>query len=172
MISIVTAARAGEKDHLCSVNKYNGKYVFWLNEPVENYQEVFSFKSIISICNIQSAQSEEVVKEAIVQSSMSDIDFDAVIVGTTEHDIAIRFKDYQNDNSIAMVKEYNGVPVFIDCNPLSEYSQEKRVKFFRRRVSKCYSSHNVAENLTKRGRKNDALIVGNDNIHWWIDFIN
>ena len=154
----------------CKVNKYSGKYIFWMSEPLAEYEEVFSVKTIANPCQLQSWQSEAVVKEAIVQSSLSKIEFDAVIVGSTERDIAIKFKETTSDKSLGRVKRINGIPVFIDCTPVKNYAQIKRVKRFRRYGDVCFTSVKTAEFITRRKAQSDALIIGDDFYHWWIKF--
>ncbi len=158
-----------DKD-LCKVSKYNGKYIFWQCVPVSDYEEVFTVKLFLENCLRQTSQSEEMIKEAIVQASMSKIEFDAVVVGSTERDVAIRFLNPADDKSIGRVKRFNNIPVFIDCLPISNYSQIKRVKKFRKVDNKCFNSTRIAEILTKKKVKNDALIIGDDQFHWWIKF--
>ena len=158
-----------EDKDLCKVNKYNGKYVFWMSEPIAEYEEVFTVKATFSGCSRQTSQCEEIAKEAIVQSSLSKIEFDAVIVGATERDVAIKFKNPMDDKSIGKVKRVNGVPVFIDCVPVNNFVQEKRLKKFRIVGNKCFSSLKISELITKKGAKNDALLIGDDHYHWWIN---
>jgi uncharacterized protein (DUF608 family) len=170
-IALFSFTNTNEDKDLCKVNKYSGKYVFWMCEPVAEYEEVFTVKATVSACSKQTSQSESVVKEAIVQSSLSKIEFDAVIVGTTERDVAIKFKNTTGDKSIGKVKKINGVHVFIDCIPVNKYNQEKRVKKFRKVVgNRCLMSVKLSERITKTGAKSDALLIGNDQFHWWIKF--
>ena len=171
IISIVLLSFSTNEDNdLCTANKYNGKYIFWMCDPIAPYDEVFSVKTIINTCTKQTAQSESISKEAIVQASISKIDFDAVIVGTTEWDVAIKFKDSSLDKSLAKVRRINGVPVFIDCNPKNKYIQKKRALKYRKNGQTCFTSVKLAETLTKRGSKGDALFIGDDQIHWWVEF--
>lgn len=173
-ITLLSHTSYNDDKDLCKVNKYSGKYVFWMCEPIVEYEEVFSVNASVSACETQTSQSENVVKEAIVQSSLSKIEFDAVIVGNTERDVAIKFKESTEDKSIGKIKRINGVSVFIDCTPHSKYTREKRVKKFRAVSTMtgnvCSMSYKVAEKITKKGAKADALLIGNDQFHWWIDF--
>ena len=173
-ITLLSHTSYNDDKDLCKVNKYSGKYLFWMCEPVAEYEEVFSVNASVSACETQTSQSEDVVNEAIVQSSLNKIEFDAVIVGNTKRDVAIKFIESTEDKSIGKSKRINGVSVFIDCTPLNNYSQEKRVKKFRNvgtpYLPSCLMSYKLAEKITKKGAKADALLIGNDQFHWWIDF--
>jgi hypothetical protein len=168
--ALLSFSKVKDDSDLCTVNKYNGKYIFWMCDPVSSYDEVFSIKTTLNTCTRQTAQSDAMSKEAIVQSSINKIDFDAVIVGTSEWDVAIKFKDSSADKSLGKVRRINGVPVFFDCVPKSKYIQNKRALKYRTNGKSCFSSNSLAESLTKRGSKADALLIGDDHIHWWVDF--
>lgn len=155
---------------LCKVKKYNSVYVFFHSEPIAEYKEVFSFTTSVSSCIRQSSQCDALSKSAIIQAYVSKVDFDAIIIGNTKSDIAIKFTGNEEDKSLGKVSKVNGALVFIGCSPENDHVQIKRVKRFRKKNNKCYISYELAEQITKRGAKHEGLIIGEDNYHWWIDF--
>lgn len=105
-----------DDNDLCVVNKRNGKLVFWNFDPTQEYDVVFTFKGGSANHLLQAEQSANMVKEAIVQASIDKTEFDAIIVGNTERDEAIKFKQSSNSNKNSLnngrVRRINGVPVF------------------------------------------------------------
>lgn len=81
-----------EKDFsLARVSKVSGKWVFMRCEPIQDYDVVFdvapwgSGKTPEDIANL-------IVTDAIKVGKKKKIEFDAVVIGSTKRDIAIKFK--------------------------------------------------------------------------------
>jgi len=167
-----------DDNDLCLVNNRNGKLVFWNCDPLEEYDVVFSFKGTANNVT-QAQQSANMVKEAIVQAHTDQKEFDAIIVGNTERDEAIKFKQTSTKSKKSLntgrARRINGIPVFIDCTPVEKYEHIKKIKKYRGRNQwngglVYFSSIKLATIITEKGSKGDALIIGDDQFHHWIKF--
>lgn len=108
---------------LARVNKTNNKLAFFWNEPVNEYEDSFTFKNTIENINCISPQQllDATVKNANIEAANQGRIYDAVIVGTSDRDMAITWKDKSKDNAIARVKKNEGKLVFIECEPVVNY---------------------------------------------------
>ncbi|MFL5765762.1 MAG: hypothetical protein ACJ77K_17580 [Bacteroidia bacterium] len=76
---------------LARVSKVSGKWVFMRCEPIQDYDVVFdvapwgSGKTPEDIANL-------IVTDALKVGKKKKLDFDAVVIGSTKRDIAIKFK--------------------------------------------------------------------------------
>lgn len=76
---------------LARVTKVSGKYVFMRCEPLVDYEVVFdvapwgSGKTPEDIANL-------IVTDALKVGKKKKLEFDAVVIGSTKRDIAIKFK--------------------------------------------------------------------------------
>jgi hypothetical protein len=156
------------------VNKLQGKYVFYFNEPAREYDVVFSFKSDpISTCPTLDGLIEISMKSAMLEAGAQGRQFDAIIIGTAERDMAIKFKDPALDNSVATVKRNNGKYYYIFCEPSGEYSVVEKIKAFRANqiTGQCLSTTQLVEKVMKDALKSEkknpfnGIIIGNDQLH-------
>jgi hypothetical protein len=108
---------------LARVNKTNNKLIFYMNEPLMDYEVAFTFKNVIEDINCKSPQMiiDETIKNANIEAAAQGKIYDAIIIGTSDRDIAITWKDKSKDNSIARVKKMEGKLYFVECEPISNY---------------------------------------------------
>lgn len=105
------------------VNKTNNKLVFFWNEPVNEYEVAFTFKNAIENFNCKSPQQviDASITNANAEAAQQGRIYDAIILGTSDRDLAITWKDKSKDNAIARVKKNEGKLVFIECEPSTNY---------------------------------------------------
>lgn len=81
-----------EKDYsLARVTKVTGKFVFMRCEPINNYDVVFDVNPWGSAKNPEEI-ANLIVTDALKVGKKKGLDFDAVVIGSTKKDIAIKFK--------------------------------------------------------------------------------
>lgn len=121
---VIFSFRQTQTDYaLGRTNKTNNKLVFYHNEPINEYEVAFTFKNSIENFNCLSPQEliAESIKNANVEAANQGRIYDALIIGTSDRDMAITWKDKSKDNAIARVKKNEGKLVFIECEPLTNY---------------------------------------------------
>jgi len=80
---------------LAKVNKVSGKYIFLNCEPVNEYEVVYEVKAVpLTTGQVSTLDkiSNFVLKKAFKMKKKEGEDFDALIIGTSKFDLAIRFK--------------------------------------------------------------------------------
>jgi len=113
-----------EKDFsLGRVNKTSNKLIFFWSEPTNNYDVAFTFMNKIANYNCKSPQQiiDATIQNANIEAANQGKIYDAIIIGTSERDMAVVWGDKAKDNSIARVKKTEGKLVFIECEPLVNY---------------------------------------------------
>lgn len=83
-----------EKDYsLSRAQKITGKYVFMYSEPIEKYEIVFDIQVIFtwSSLNTTTKIADAVYRAANRKSKRKGLEYDAIIIGSTSKDIAIKF---------------------------------------------------------------------------------
>lgn len=116
---------------LARANKTNNKVIFFYSEPTAEYETQFTFRNSIENINCKSTQEiiNEALKSANTESANQNRLYDAIIIGKSERDIAITFKNKGKDeNSIARVSKTEGKYVFIECEPIGEYEMVDKHK--------------------------------------------
>lgn len=161
----------GETDYsLARVKKVNGKLAFLWNEPISEYEVVFTFDNGIENYNclapiqIIEASLENANKETINQEKF----YDAVILGNTNKDVAIKWKNKEKNNDTARVIKNEGKYVFAECEPIANYDvvgkydvsgTSHQVLF-----GECLTQNEKIEKLIKKGNKLkqgfDAVMYG------------
>lgn len=131
LILVSTLSVNAQSDNtLARVQKNNGLYVFVDNEPVMEYEIVDRVKSSIS----WSGQFSE-IRNKLIRKAVSDFpNADGIVItmssSSADRAIVIKFKEGQNkdDFGLAKVNKANGLLVFSDCEPVSEYEIIEREK--------------------------------------------
>jgi hypothetical protein len=104
-------------------NKTGNKLVFFWNDPINQYEVAFTFKN--SIVNFNCKSPQQVIDASIQNANLEAANqgriYDALVLGTSDRDMAINWKDKSNDNAIARVNKNEGKLVFIECEPLANY---------------------------------------------------
>lgn len=108
---------------LARANKTNNKLAFFWNEPINEYEVAFTFKNSIENFNCKSPQQviDASIKNANAEAAQQGRIYDAIILGTSDRDMAITWKDKSKDNAICRVKRNEGKYVYIECEPLANY---------------------------------------------------
>ena len=167
----------GDSD-LGRVTPHNGKYIFVYSEPVTDYETAFTFED--KIANINCLSTEQIMNHAITNASLEaglqNKLFDGIIIGTNHRDIAITFKDKTKDNSIARVHLENGIYVFIECEPLTDYiilkKREVNGNLTKELTGKCPTLQNKIDKLMQRAKnKADAVMFSSTKYDQVIQFI-
>jgi hypothetical protein len=125
IFSFRTISNQTQKDFaLARVNKTNNKLAFFWNEPISEYDVAFTFKNSIENFNCKSPQEviDASIKNANIEAAQQGRIYDAIILGTSDRDIAITWKDKTKDNAICRVKRNEGKYVFIECEPIADYN--------------------------------------------------
>lgn len=104
-------------------NKTGNKLAFFWNDPINEYEVAFTFKNSIENFNCKSPQQiiDASIQNANAEAANQGRIYDALILGTSDRDMAITWKDKSKDNAIARVKKNEGKLVFIECEPLANY---------------------------------------------------
>jgi hypothetical protein len=160
---------------LAKVNRVEGKYIFYLNEPVSDYDIVFTFKTDLqTTCQTISGLVSSIMRAANYEAGAQGRPYDAIIIGNTERDLAIKFKDTSKDNSLAKPIIFSNKQFFVFSEPGFQYTLVDRVKVFRANqlTNECRSVSKMleeimkdVEKLEKKGKKVKGIIVGNDQYH-------
>jgi len=108
---------------LARVNKTSNKLVFFWNEPINEYEIAFTFINLIVNYNCLSPQQviDASIQNANLEAANQSRIYDAIILGSSERDMAVIWKDKTKDNAITRVKKNEGKLVFIECEPLTNY---------------------------------------------------
>jgi hypothetical protein len=123
-VASFTKSKSQQTDYaLARTNKINNKLAFFLCEPANEYEVAFTFKNLITNINCASPQQilAATIQNANYEASNQNKLYDAVILGNTERDMAIVWKDKTKDNSIARVKKVEGKLLFVECEPIANY---------------------------------------------------
>jgi len=177
LFNLTTSFGQDNSNILGTVNSYSGKYVFWQQEPIEEYEVVFPYSwnfDIIRLYAIQSIQSETALKNAFM--SLMGKEFDAVkVVNGARNNLATKFKNPKVNNSLCKPIKINNGCVFIDSKPNFEYTTVK-VEGYKSAITNnwkgiiCYyASRYIAENLCNlKESPTDILVIGNGVNQKWI----
>lgn len=152
---LVPQSSAIKNDYsLARVKNVSGKLVFYNNEPVESYSIAFSFTNYIRNYNTITSEAimDNAVRNAKMESGIQDgKQFDAIITKpNTQRDLAIVFTDKNKDNSIARVPQINGKYIFIECNPLNNFTIVENIE-----IKKSTSQQDAIDQILKKGMKSE-----------------
>lgn len=162
------------------VNKVQGKYVFYFNEPANEYDVVFSFKTdALPQCVTMEGIVDATLKAGLYEAGAQSRQFDAILISANERDVAIKFKDGSKDNSLANIKKREGKSYYVYCEPIAKYQVVEKIKVLRANQfnGQCRNTNTMIEEILKdafkserKGKAFDAIIVGNDQYHNSIKF--
>lgn len=109
---------------LARVEKQNNKLVFYLNEPINEYELAFTFENKIENLNCLTPAEiiANTIKNANIEAANQSKLYDAIIISPAGRDMAIIWKDKSKDNAIARVKRVEGKYIFIQCEPIVNYN--------------------------------------------------
>ncbi len=169
IISLVTTlivfAASGQDKGLAKVEKLQNRYVFFYNEPVAEYETAFSFKveypSDMTECPSIGNMAKYAIKSAIMESGYQNQSFDAIIIGTDERDVAIRFTDKANaeDLYLARVNRERGKYVFVFAEPAGDYEYVEDI-FYSLQDNLlgggCYGHNDVASSILVKAMRREG----------------
>lgn len=150
-LSVNLFAQQYEKG-LVKVRQYDGIYVFCDNEPISEYE-------IVNRMQIKLAWSGHYteIRKRFLKEAKSYPMAQAIVLADGGRAIAIKFKDSNDENiDIARATKENGVYIFTDCTPLSEYEvlgEKKVASTARAAMGLSVSYTTVKEKLTKKAVK-------------------
>lgn len=157
-ISLTSFAQQNDKS-LVKVRQYDGIYVFCDNEPVSEYE-------IIDRMQIKLAWSGHYteIRKRFVKEAKSYPLAQAIVLNDGGRAIAIKFKNSDDENlNLARATKENGVYIFTDCDPLSEYEvlgEKKVASTARAAMGMSVSYTTVKEKLTKKAVKENPDASG------------
>ena len=111
----------------CIVNKVAGFYIFVDSEPIGEYEVIGEVDSEGSIKDIDVKKSggqyqpvrDFLIKKARQVNYTADGLLISLVNGGTDKAVIIKFKDKQIDKNHARAKQYQGVYIFVDSEPLT-----------------------------------------------------
>lgn len=171
----------GQTDNgLAKVEKYNNKLVFFNNEPINEYEQAFTFENKIEnfYCLTPTEIFAATTKNANLEAANQSRLYDAIILNPAGRDMAIIWKDKSKDNAIARVKRVEGKFIFIQCEPISNYNMigKYNVSGAGQQIllGTCPSYQEKISKLIKKANKEkedfDGVILGSDKFDQSIKF--
>jgi len=130
LLSGLSVNSQDQEKGIARVLKINGKEVYFLNEPLRDYDVIFDvgtgFKatSIVTGGLVNEGVSEKAnqfIQKALKQADGKE--FDAVIYNSGKRVVAIRFKGDSDISTkgLARVQKINGLEIYILAEPLIDY---------------------------------------------------
>jgi hypothetical protein len=116
---------------IARVNRIDGVDVYFMNEPLNNYEVVFDVSSGIKASSILtgglvnegvSEKASQFVNRAIKIAKEEKYQFDAIIYSSGKKIIAVKYKDPNPEYKLmARVQKIEGVEIYILSEPATEY---------------------------------------------------
>jgi len=123
----ITAMCFGQND-VARVDKVNGVYVFNDCTPLADYEVIGEIECSgyqDPTITTSHGQYTPVRDNMLRNAKRANYDTEGVILklvnGGVDMATIIRFKNQEEDHSLARVNRYQGVYVFVDCSPVAEY---------------------------------------------------
>ena len=122
-----------QSNNLAKVYVVNGIEAYIMNEPVRNYEVVFTSDPILNFTNLisqgvyQNSISTRVgkyVNSALRKGDREGLKFDAIVYNGAKQVSAIRFLDEATDENrqVARIHRLNGILIYSMCDPLTDFS--------------------------------------------------
>lgn len=152
------------QSNLAEVNKINGFYIFVDSKPVGDYELLGEVKvdetdkEVLKSGGQYSAIRDNIIKNARSANYSADGLIFQYINGGTDKAVIIKFKNQSEKNNLAKVEQFQGLYIFTDCTPTTEYKYIETVKFSGGFNSPQYS--NVRDTIIKRVRKKHSDAEG------------
>jgi ribosomal protein L25 (general stress protein Ctc) len=126
-----TLSFSQDQKGLARVNRIDGIEVYFMNEPLNDYEVVFDVGTGLKATSLitgglinegVSEKASQFVKKAIKEAKDEKYDFDAIIYSSGKKIIAVKFKNPKADlKLLARVQKIEGVEVYLLSEPLKEY---------------------------------------------------
>ncbi len=135
LITLLVSKSFSQKN-LAEVNKIQGFYVFVDNTPIAEYDVVgeVSRDGASNDPDIKhsGAQYQAVRDHLLKKARLANYQADGIIIhlvtGGTDKAEILKFKDNQKDKNQAKVQQVQGLYIFTDCTPVSDYEYKGTVK--------------------------------------------
>jgi len=116
---------------LARVNRIDGVDVFFMNEPLNDYEVVFDISTGLKATSLLtgglvnegvSEKAAQFVRRAIKEAKENKYEFDAIIYSSGKKVIAVKYKNPKTENHlVARVQKIEGIEIYILCEPAMEY---------------------------------------------------
>ncbi len=131
VINIQGFSQSQEKG-LAKVMRIQGVYVYFMSEPIQEYEIVFDKNTGMKLTSILTEglvnesindKATSFVQKIIKEAESEGLKFDAVLYSGGKEAFAIRFKgNVKKDEGIARVNKIKGVMTFVLSEPLKDYT--------------------------------------------------
>jgi hypothetical protein len=145
------------QNNLAKVNRINGFYIFMDCQPQAEYEALGEIKADESDPDIRNSSSQyQSVRDNLIKVARSTY-YTAngliltLVNGGTDKATAIKFKEGMENVDYALVQQYQGVYIFIDCTPVKQTTYIGTVSAKRSPKGPQYTP--VRDNLIKIGKK-------------------
>jgi len=148
------------QSNIATVKKIQGILVFSDNEPIANYL-VYGEVSISSTEELerelqQNRGQYQTVRDYLIKKTrLSNSQADGLILylvnGGIDKALVIKFKENEANINQARVNNYQGISIFIDCEPINKYEYLGSVKSLVTFASGQYQP--VRDNLIRKTKK-------------------
>lgn len=143
LVCSCTLSFSQDQKGLARVNKIDGVEVYFMNEPLNDYEVVFDVGTGLKASSLLtgglvnegvSEKASQFVRRAIKEAKEEKHEFDAIIYSSGKKIVAVKFKNPKPDfKSIARVQKIDGVEVYILSEPMKDYevlnSKKGGIKF-------------------------------------------
>jgi len=126
-----TISFSQDQKGLARVNRIDGVDVYFMNEPLNDYEVVFDVSTGIKATSLitgglvnegLSEKAAQFVKRAIKEAKADKHEFDAIIYSSGKKVIAVKFKDPKPEFKLmARVQKIEGIEIYILSEPATEY---------------------------------------------------
>ena len=115
---------------LANVYRHNGLLIFTDCEPVNEYDVVEHERSVLSWSGQYSEIKNKLTRRALRDYPSADGIIISMTEGHVDRAVVVKFKNPENDNSLARVYRTNGLLTFTDCDPACDFDITARSKSF------------------------------------------
>lgn len=126
-----TLSFSQDQKGLARVNRIDGVEVYFMNEPLNDYEVVFDVGTGLKATSLitgglinegVSEKASQFVKKAIKEAKDEKYDFDAIIYSSGKKIVAVKFKNPKPEfKLLARVQKIEGVEIYLLSEPLKEY---------------------------------------------------
>ena len=126
-----TSSFSQDQKGLARVNRIDGVDVYFMNEPLNDYEVVFDVSTGLKATSLitgglinegVSEKAAQYVKKAIKEAKKDNHEFDAIIYSSGKKVIAVKFKDPKPEFKLmARVQKIEGVEIYLLSEPAAEY---------------------------------------------------
>lgn len=121
-LSVSTFAQQNDKG-IARVQKNNGIYAFCDNEPISDYEIIDRTKAGLTWSGQFSEVRNKLIKKAVKDYPNADGVVISMSNSSSDKAIILKFKEGQEKDQLALARanKVQGLYVFTDCEPISDY---------------------------------------------------